>query len=77
MRFTLRQLEVFLAVARSESVSRAADEATLSDMSTGSVDPSSVAAAETAIGITMRTVAVLLTSWPSTAVTTKTPTRRG
>lgn len=34
MRYTLRQLEIFLAVARHESVSRAADELSLSQSAT-------------------------------------------
>src|SRR6478672_10174785 len=49
-------------------VSSAADPATAMSMSTGWTEVWVAAAAETAIGVTMRTVAVLLTIWPSTAV---------
>ena len=50
--------------------------ATFTAMSTGRADTSSSAAAETAMGMTIRAVAVLEMSWPSTATSTNSPTRR-
>ena len=55
-------------------VSSAAAAATLTAISTGRGDTPISTAAATAMGMTMSAVAVLLMSWPSTAVSRKSPT---